>query len=156
MSLKSALETLSPRVVVTDKGYNAETEQFQFDVKINGQSFAYHMGTGHAKAPPEGYKGHQKDWRTNRSIFGTEFRDHWYVNPKSHPTPDLSDVVECLLSDAQAGAQSFEDFCSDFGYDVNSREAERTHNACRDNLCKLLRAFGFDGIATLQQAMGEE
>jgi hypothetical protein len=35
------------------------------------------------------------------------------------------------LSDAQAGEQTFEDFCAEFGYDPDSRKAEKTWQACR-------------------------
>lgn len=53
--------------------------------------------------------------------------------------PTLEDVLSCVLSDARAGEQTFEDFCSDFGYDEDSRSAEKIWNACKDATVKLSR-----------------
>jgi hypothetical protein len=54
--------------------------------------------------------------------------------------------VACLLSDARAGLEndSFEAFCSEFGYDTDSRTAERTYNACRDCAAAMQRILGDD------------
>jgi hypothetical protein len=38
----------------------------------------------------------------------------------------------CFLGDAIAGGQSFEEFCSDMGYDENSRAAEKIWKACQE------------------------
>ena len=55
--------------------------------------------------------------------------------------PTLTDVMYALVSDAQCvcGGQSFDDFCSDLGYDNDSREAESIFLACRDIWCALIR-----------------
>jgi hypothetical protein len=45
--------------------------------------------------------------------------------------PTIADLVSSLMLDASCGEISFEDFCSDFGYDSDSRSAERTHRACK-------------------------
>lgn len=165
MSLKSALESLAPRFSTVSKGYNPADQMFHFEVTINGQSFDYMMGVGHAKEPQAGLRFHvcgehtdniPKDWRTSRTVFATEFRSIWFNDAKSHPTVDLPSVVECLLSDAQSGSLSFEHFCSEFGYDSDSRSAQATHNACRDNLCKMVQAFGFSGLAALERSLSEE
>jgi hypothetical protein len=53
--------------------------------------------------------------------------------------PTAKDVLDCLASDATADLTSFEDFCSEFGYDVDSRRAERTFNAIKRQTEKLQR-----------------
>lgn len=45
--------------------------------------------------------------------------------------PEAADLVHCLLNDASAGQDSFEDFCSSFGYDTDSRKAHATWLACQ-------------------------
>lgn len=46
-----------------------------------------------------------------------------------HPKkPGLNDVLQCLISDSRC-ASVFEDFCSDLGYDEDSREAEKIFKA---------------------------
>lgn len=44
--------------------------------------------------------------------------------------PDLADVLHCLLSDGDACHYSFEEWCDSYGYDTDSRAAERTYLAC--------------------------
>jgi hypothetical protein len=50
-----------------------------------------------------------------------------------HSWPTTRDVVECLASDVfcfdRDYVRDFEDFCSDLGYDPDSRKAEATYKA---------------------------
>ena len=48
--------------------------------------------------------------------------------------PTLEEVLETLASDASGvdNARDFEDWCSEYGYDTDSRTAERTYNATPD------------------------
>ncbi len=67
--------------------------------------------------------------------------------------PTLDEVLECLASDcAQLG--SFEDWCSDFGFDSDSRKAERTYNAIVKQEAALRRLLGdeFDSVLEAQFA----
>ena len=50
----------------------------------------------------------------------------------------LKDAFRCLIDDGNAGDMSFEDFCSEFGYDTDSRKAEKIHKECGEILDKLL------------------
>ena len=43
---------------------------------------------------------------------------------------DLKHGFYCLVSDGLSGLNDFEEFCSEFGYDVYSRNAKRIHKAC--------------------------
>jgi len=84
----------------------------------------YRMGTAHV-----GRKGHT--W-----FDGTTW-------PKYEPTPPTIEIVlDSLASDAGAyeQARNFEDFAADFGYDTDSRKAERMYQACGE-VSKQLRTF---------------
>jgi hypothetical protein len=56
--------------------------------------------------------------------------------------PTAADVLSCLCSDASAAGQSFEDWCSDLGYDADSRKAEATYKACEAIAPRLTRFLG--------------
>lgn len=56
--------------------------------------------------------------------------------------PDALGVLSCLLSDAYAADQLFEEFCAEFGYDDDSRRAERTWRQCVAQTKKLRRLLG--------------
>lgn len=76
----------------------------------------------------DGWK--HRAWRVRLSFEGrsltTSFKTGMAISE-----PDVPSVVSSLCSDALAGEQSFSDFCSDFGYDEDSRKAEKIWKACR-------------------------
>lgn len=55
-------------------------------------------------------------------------------------TPEAAEVLNCLASDANSADELFETWANEYGYDTDSREAERTFNAVRRST-KKLRAF---------------
>ncbi len=58
--------------------------------------------------------------------------------------PTVAGVLECLLSDA-AGVESarcFEDWCADYGFDTDSRRAERTYRLTVRQTASLKRLLG--------------
>lgn len=65
--------------------------------------------------------------------------------------PDAASVLYCLASDARAGAVSFEDFASEFGYDPDSRKAEQIWKACR-RLAPRVRQFLGDAFEDVANA----
>lgn len=60
--------------------------------------------------------------------------------------PDAEGVMDCLLSDASAydQARHFEDFALDFGYNPDSRRAERIFKQCGRISKNLRRLLGDD------------
>lgn len=44
--------------------------------------------------------------------------------------PDLAGVLYSLISDSQAGSETFKSFCDEFGYDSDSRSAFATWEKC--------------------------
>ena len=62
--------------------------------------------------------------------------DYWMGSAHTEP-PTVEDVLDNLASDASAGEQTFYDFCSEFGYDHDSRKAEATWKAC----CRTAKAI---------------
>lgn len=58
--------------------------------------------------------------------------------------PTAGDVLSCVVSDALAGEQDFAEFCSEFGYDEDSRNAEKIHRGCVSMSKKVRRFLGDD------------
>ena len=50
---------------------------------------------------------------------------------------DLKGALECIISDGLSGLYSFDEFCAEFGYDEDSRRAEKIYNACKDTYDRL-------------------
>lgn len=57
---------------------------------------------------------------------------------------DLLSAFYCFVSDVCNGLYSFSDFCGEFGYDEDSRSAERIYNACKRAYKSFIRVSGFD------------
>lgn len=66
------------------------------------------------------------------------------ANPTIKTEKDLLSAFSCFISDALAGSGSFESFCSEFGYDEDSRRAERTYKACVTSYNKAERVIDGD------------
>jgi len=58
--------------------------------------------------------------------------------------PELYDVLDCLASDAAGyeNARSFEEWCGEYGYDTDSRKAERTYKTIGKQAEALKRVLG--------------
>ena len=112
----------------------------------------YAQGEGHCPAyknPPKFPSGkpdlyHQSQliaWECEHGKVARMMSSVEYTSAgKPIPVPSLLEVCYSLAMDAQAGRESFEDFCSSFGYDEDSRKAEMTWRACADTY----RALGAD------------
>jgi len=67
--------------------------------------------------------------------------------------PDLVDVLYSLSSECDAlNYSSFEQWASEFGYDTDSRQAEKIYRACLETALKMRNGFGEKAIAELQEA----
>lgn len=58
--------------------------------------------------------------------------------------PEIADVLDALASDSSGldNARSFEEWASEYGYDVDSRKAERIYNAVERQAKKLVAFLG--------------
>lgn len=90
----------------------------------------------------------------------TDFHgDHWKVIVKANgkrmtlhfskgyghngKEPDVCEVISCLASDASSlEGNDFESWCSDLGYDTDSRKAEKTYKVCERQAAKLRNLLG--------------
>ena len=55
---------------------------------------------------------------------------------------DMKYAFRSVIEDAISGTMDFKDFCSEYGYDEDSRRAERIHNECKAQLKKVVE-LGF-------------
>ena len=65
--------------------------------------------------------------------------------------PEADEVLDCLASDASGieNARSFEDWCGDYGYDSDSRKAEKIFNTCEHQAKRLRQFLGDSAYETL-------
>ena len=65
------------------------------------------------------------------------------IKPEIETEQELLFAFYCFLSDGQGSRYGFEEFCSEFGYDTDSRRAYKTFKACEKSLHKAER-IGID------------
>jgi hypothetical protein len=56
--------------------------------------------------------------------------------------PQVADVIYSLVMDSPAADTTFEDWCSEFGYDTDSRKALETYLLCQENGVKIRKLLG--------------
>lgn len=67
------------------------------------------------------------------------------------PPPAAADVLDCLALDASVlEAGCFEDWASEYGYDLDSRKAEATYQECVTIARKMRELFGHKALAELR------
>jgi hypothetical protein len=73
------------------------------------------------------------------------------MGPALIGTPKLADVLDCLASDAAGfeNAQSFEDWAAEYGYDTDSRKAEKVYRTVERQAKQLRRVLGDEGYNAL-------
>lgn len=76
--------------------------------------------------------------------------------PRRQPAPKLADVLYCLVLDSDVLEHAnFESWASDFGYDTDSREAEKNYRACIENSLQLRALIGDQSITTLRELFAD-
>ncbi len=64
-------------------------------------------------------------------------------------------VLHSLLMDMDAGAESFQDFCDNFGYDNDSIKALNTYHDCQKLGTEFRRVMGRETIAVLREVLAD-
>ena len=70
-----------------------------------------------------------------------KFYDSYANWQKGKTTMNLMDMLlafKSFLEDAWAGSMDFEDFCGEYGYNSDSRRAEKIYNKCKNQLGKVM------------------
>ena len=85
-------------------------------------------------------------WKVTLRMAGRSLTVPFYTGPAITREPSAADVLECLLDDSSSfeNASSFEEWAEEFGYDTDSRKAERTYKAVEAQAKKLRRFLGDD------------
>lgn len=138
----------------------------KWNTMFNGNSFEYHTGIGHRVIDFKQRMGSPKavreiieltgadrrrtvlktkELRRNPNKKSINFEAYAYTCPPTHAS-----VLYSLLLDSDASECSFSEWCGHFGYDTDSKKAERIYSACQDNSDKLNRIFSGKQKAKLQ------
>jgi hypothetical protein len=111
---------------------------YQVKLERAGESFTFRFGqsiTNSGDKVKRNPKGH--------TMYDAEL----ISRPGGRIAPTAYDVLSCVQ---KYDAGTFSDFCGEFGYDTDSRKAEKTYFAVQDEFSGINRIFG-DVIEELQE-----
>jgi hypothetical protein len=130
-------------LVLSSPRWNPETKQFDYLATIET-----------ALRPP---KTMQLEYHTGAGWVRTKYKrmsyDKSVHNMDDIIRPTLADVLHCLILDSSALNEDFENWCSELGYDTDSRKALATYELCRTQGKKVRALLGdkFKAVQTLLQ-----
>lgn len=131
---------LNWRVTLSKNGHNLTTDYMQGIGHIPGYPSMLRMTLDVDAAVSKACEtGQYAPWLGNKSPsrFG-------YLK-KPLPAPTLTDVLYCLVLDAEAIEHpTFEDWAAEFDYDTDSRKAESTYRTCLETALKLRHIVDLD------------
>lgn len=104
----------------------------QFEVK------ASYKGTKKAEWSSDNFNNHMITV-TNTETGNKATFEFWasMAHPELNREYDILNAFYCFITDAISGSESFEDFCSNFGYDKDSITALKIYRKCKKQLEKL-------------------
>jgi hypothetical protein len=143
-----------PQAMSRNSGEKTHTLNWRVSFTRADVSFAldYQQGIGHVPRYMEprtlfDQECLGKPWETGK--YGHS------LNVKRLPAPTAADVLSCVILDSEAIEQSFEDWASDFGYDTDSRKAERIYHECVAQARDAQRVLGASLIAQLRELFAD-
>lgn len=119
------------QVTIHFQGLNQSKEwpHFAWLVNINGETFAYRTGIGHAYHGP---KRNQSDVPVNEHKDFLIPRRQQGMSSTYAVAPSQDDVLQALFGDSELGGYSFDEFCDNLGYSNDSLKALDTYRACAE------------------------
>ncbi len=117
----------------------------------------YSMGVGHIPGYSEteypSERAHMEQVAISSGRIASA-RDKFWRGKKI--LPKLADVIYCLVSDADVlNYSNFEDWANEFGYDPDSRSAEKTYKQCLDSALSLRTLLGEDKLSELRELLAD-
>lgn len=123
----------------------AEFKEFKLKSLFHGNKQPKHWDDGNEKNPwQENWNNHVVHVRWGDSGLRTSFEFWGSTNdPEIDSEEDLLYAFQAFIDDVIAGEKDFEEFCGEFGFDTDSRRAERIWRMCRNSARKFRRiTFG--------------
>jgi hypothetical protein len=132
-------------------GDDTKWDHDQWDVclTLRGRPLRQVFKTGsghrlHPKLPMDLRKVHPS------SLVMHDFRR---ANPGKPVSPCAATFLYSVLLDAQGAEDTFSGWCSEFGYDTDSRRARDTYDTCQDIHDAVYSVLRFDEVAALRELL---
>lgn len=81
-------------------------------------------------------------YATQGDNFGKEIKGYYSQGSLVKGKPEIDDILNALIMDTMDIDGSFEDWCSNLGYDTDSRSAYKTFELCQEEDKQLRNLLG--------------
>jgi len=129
----TVMQIMEPQKAKSDDWH--ETAQ-KFIFTIKGKTFEYYTGIGHRECAVS-WSRERDEYKRLKHANLTDHGLKEFIKLSRATMPSLDDLFYSLVMDSSAADQTFSDWCSDFGYDTDSRKALQTYEACQESAVKL-------------------
>lgn len=127
------------------KPWECDQWSIKFALGNTAESFDYFTGTGHRKPTlPMPTPPYRK---------GTIAYEGWARLSLRPVAPSAASVLHSILLDSEAAKVSFNEWCSEYGYNNDSIKAEQTYRACQENADRLVRIMPRDVRAEMAKLL---
>jgi hypothetical protein len=148
-------------------GPRTDNDGWDYDgwvIIFDSETFDFRTGTGHRVEPPKMSRRYSKQQmqafrelreltKCDRATFPIDREESRSYSVRRAVMPTQASVLYCLFRDAQCGAELFADFCSELGYDEDSRKAFRAYEACQKIAKQLRQLFTNAQIEELEEVL---
>lgn len=147
--------------MITAEEYNSLTEEEKMDTVeelsaeermqlVKGLFPNFKMKITKMGFDSEGRNKYKITVSNGNTPFSTVFYDSLYNTQKNLRSEDFH-ILYCIISDAQAVdyCDTVEEFCDEFGYDMEIDKPKKIFNACMRTHDNLIKTFGTDGYEIL-------
>ena len=125
-------------ITITRSGDKRTIEQFKYNT-----AFGHRYLQPFAVTEVKRYK-----LKPGTKAYSTATSNSYYIKQ-----PQIAAVLYCLLSDADAGNESFSNWCENFGYNSDSITAFNTYQACEKTAKQLNNLFNREQLRTLRDLL---
>lgn len=116
---------------------NKEWPHFAWLININGESFTYKTGIGHAYSGKKLSSNDVLVKEHHEFLASKGFRGLSRFDSIYAVMPKEDDILQALFSDTECGQYSFDEFCDNLGYSNDSLKALDIYRACAETAKKL-------------------
>ncbi len=123
---------------------NQKRDVYSVELSRGGRTYTLQFGQSVAQSAQWRW---ESDWATTKYAFGPVRPIHGDYKPNvDRRQPSAGSVLMCLEYNNPG---TFEEFCDEYGYDTDSRKAERTWRACGDQYLALAGMYSPDELEAL-------
>lgn len=147
-------EIIHMGLAIDDEGGEHPWPHDKWTFILDGQAFEYRTGIGcHRKRALN--RHHSHPFNTYEALTSMSAKNWTQARLKAFcevsvlkSKPTVDDLLYSLIMDARSGQETFEDWCSLYDYDTDSRKAFALYEQCQNMIGKLRKI----GIADLDAA----